>query len=145
MEARDSKRLGVRMHAGIGPLAGIVLMMTLFLLTACGRCAETEYVYVDGGKEIVYIYPDSAPDSLPDAALDADAGGDAPECVTDDDCAKFNSACLVFRCQAGSCFAHERDEDGDGHSLCGGKNAPGAYDCDDSDPSVYPGVVEVCV
>jgi hypothetical protein len=66
-----------------------------------------------------------------------------PECRADADCAHFDSECLVFRCLANSCFAYERDDDGDGHSLCGGLPS-GYYDCDDRDPSVFPGADELC-
>lgn len=72
-----------------------------------------------------------------------DAGSDAKECTTDDDCAVQNSVCLVFRCLTENCFAFERDDDEDGSSLCGG-GKPGSYDCDDDKPAVHPGATEYC-
>lgn len=77
------------------------------------------------------------------AKPDAGAAGDAPECVTDEDCAKHNGVCLVFWCGVGTCFADERDDDGDGHSLCAG-GKPGSWDCDDNDSSVNPYATETC-
>lgn len=70
-------------------------------------------------------------------------GSTAVECTTDDDCAAFNSVCLVYECKDNACFAFERDDDGDGSSLCGG-NAPGMFDCDDTNPNIKPGAEEVC-
>ncbi len=66
-----------------------------------------------------------------------------PECTIDADCSEFNTECLIFRCLANYCFAGERDEDGDGHVLCGGLPS-GYYDCDDRDPNVFPGADETC-
>jgi hypothetical protein len=69
--------------------------------------------------------------------------GGGPECVTDDDCAVYNTECYVFVCQAGACYGHERDDDGDGYSSCGG-GLPGSYDCADQDQSIHPDAVETC-
>lgn len=68
-----------------------------------------------------------------------------PDCVTDADCdhGTAANACLVFRCQGGSCFAHERDDDGDGKSLCAG-GMPGSEDCNDNDASIHPDAIDVC-
>lgn len=65
------------------------------------------------------------------------------ECTTDDDCATFNGACLVHECVNSACLAFERDDDGDGQSLCGG-GKPGSWDCDDQEPTTYPGAEEIC-
>lgn len=80
------------------------------------------------------------PPETTDAGNDADS---APQCVTDDDCAKYNGVCLIFWCGVGTCFVDERDDDGDNHSLCGG-GKPGSWDCDDNDPSVNPYATEAC-
>lgn len=74
-----------------------------------------------------------------------DDGCEPPtECTTDLDCARFDSECLVFHCLVNYCFAGERDDDGDGRSLCGGLPTGERYDCDDHDPAVHPGAVETC-
>ncbi len=150
----------------------IATVASVFFVGCGGETVRTEYVYVDGGTKIVYVYPDggasgaggsagepgadagedappeSGGDAAPDVVPEQDAGPDADaarECVTDDDCAQYDTACLVFRCNAvGTCDVYERDGDGDGRSLCGGNDVPGWYDCDDSDPSVRPDATEVC-
>lgn len=74
-----------------------------------------------------------------------DDGCEPPaECTTDLDCARFDGECLVFHCLANYCFAGERDDDGDGRSLCGGLPEGEHYDCDDADPAIHPGAVETC-
>jgi hypothetical protein len=69
--------------------------------------------------------------------------GGGPECVTDEDCAVHNTECYVFVCQVDACYGHERDDDEDGYSSCGGE-LPGSYDCADQDPSIHPDAPETC-
>jgi hypothetical protein len=66
-------------------------------------------------------------------------------CETDADCSvsQDNSECLVFHCLTdGYCYGFEIDEDGDGRNKCNGEGP--IYDCDDTDPTVYPGAPELC-
>jgi len=66
-----------------------------------------------------------------------------PECVTSDDCGFRDSECIISRCVMNHCLLVGRDDDVDGHQLCG--SSPGEYyDCDDHNPAVHPGVGEIC-
>jgi hypothetical protein len=62
-------------------------------------------------------------------------------CASDGDCADGNP-CHINHCDArtATCTVKLLDKDGDGHApiICGGD------DCDDSDPTVYPGAPEIC-
>lgn len=69
--------------------------------------------------------------------------GGGSECVTNDDCAVKDTGCFVFTCEQGSCFVHERDDDGDGYASCADEY-PGSYDCNDLDPTIHPDAAEVC-
>lgn len=58
-----------------------------------------------------------------------------PDCDDDDDCTRDWCNPQTARCEY---LALDGDGDGFGSSLCGGA------DCDDEDPSVFPGAPEVC-
>ncbi len=70
------------------------------------------------------------------------AGGGS-ECIVDDDCSHYDTECYVFWCLSEACLGHERDDDGDGYSSCGG-GEPGSFDCADQDPSIHPDAAETC-
>lgn len=68
------------------------------------------------------------------------SGGTGGSCNDDDDCRPID-ACLVGSCSFGSCVTSTRDRDDDGFTdaLCGGS------DCNDTNPSAFPGAFENCV
>jgi hypothetical protein len=65
--------------------------------------------------------------------------GGAPTCGKDFDC-RSNSSCAIARCIGGRCTTEPRDLDGDGavDRACGGT------DCNDSNPTAFPGGMEMC-
>ncbi len=63
-------------------------------------------------------------------------------CATTPDCLVADDPCLTARCEPATrtCIYGVLDGDGDGSSpsICGG------FDCDDGDPDIHPGAVDVC-
>jgi hypothetical protein len=84
-----------------------------------------------------------------DAGIDAgapirdsgtDGGTDAAECSEDRDC-NDGMDCTIDTCVAGSCESAAPDEDMDGYPL---EDCLGGTDCDDDEPGIHPGAVDVC-
>ncbi len=68
-------------------------------------------------------------------------GGTARNCVDGDQCTADTCSEAAMMC-----LHAPRDDDGDGYPLAstGTRACPGGTDCNDSDPSAYPGAPEIC-
>jgi hypothetical protein len=127
-------------HDG-GPTSVIVPVPEMAVGKPCDIAECPEGYACQNGAGVALCFAPPPPASEP--AKDEAPSADKPECATDADCAIHDDACLTSWCGNGFCFAKERDDDGDGRSLCGG-GEPGSYDCDDHDGTIYPGAVELC-
>jgi hypothetical protein len=105
----------------------------------------------DGGRRRARTLPGSSADAAAPDGTTADTGAAAAACTVNDDCARLAvpttapPACAVFVCAARVCSLVATDADGDGHRAAACAVTVGATtvargdDCDDRDPTRYPG------
>ncbi|AKT43201.1 MopE-related protein [Chondromyces crocatus] len=115
---------------GLSALAGLSLAMG-----ACGRSGLNEFDVNAGGAGGA---TSTSSHSGPGGEGGLGGGGGTP-CSGPTDC-DDRDACTTDTCSDGVCRHRPRDDDGDGHAplSCGGD------DCNDFNPSVYPGAIENC-
>jgi hypothetical protein len=129
----------------------LVALSCSLAIAACGRSdlmdETTDNSGDDGGNNGDGAHGDGSNDGpfgdgqRPDSGKDGGDGGtgDGGPCTTANDC-NDNNACTQDFCANGFCANRPKDEDNDGFvdSFCGGN------DCNDNDPTVNPGAMEVC-
>lgn len=124
-----------------GSLLGLAL-----LVVACGRAELDPGPSSDGGSDTGGNPPNGGgPDggggNNPGGGPQGGdgAGGNPPNCEVAQQCEDFDP-CTSNRCDGGECSFPLRDDDQDGAvaSQCGG------FDCNDMNPSVFPGHPEDC-
>ncbi|WP_197040924.1 MopE-related protein [Chondromyces apiculatus] len=119
---------------GLGAIMGLSLAMG-----ACGRTGLNALDLNAGGGGSTATDTTSTLSGGGDGGGGAGGEGGGAPCGGPTDC-DDRDACTTDTCAEGSCQYRPRDDDGDGHAplTCGGG------DCNDFNPSVFPGAAEIC-